>query len=1025
MPDAQEREKKWDGGGIEVLHAKVRGRLRLHIPALYRSVSIGRRIERTLSEDENIHRVRVNELTGTVLVTYAGDTDARQILGMISALLQMPLSERDESAGTGPGMGVRHRISEVVALVAGAGRLFRHDAGETDLSRDRRRTPRLLADWHAQEATETLESLEVSDTQGLTTRDVGLRMERYGANVLQTYKGRSDFLIFLEQFMTLPVGILGVSAGVSLLTGGTVDAAVILSVALINAVIGFVTERHAERTILSLSDMRPRHIKVLRNGLVSSADMSGLVPGDIVMLEPGSYVPADMRLLESKRLSIDESSLTGESMPVEKQADIVLESATPLGERCNMAFMGTIATGGTAKAVVIATGLDTELGQIQSMLESVQPPDTPIEVQLDSLSTQLGILSGAVCAGVFVLGVARGMSWIEMLKASTSLAVAAVPEGLPAVATSTLALGINEMRRHHVAIRRLSAVETLGSVQSFCFDKTGTLTQNNMKVVDLVLGSERIEMAEAGIVLTPDVRRLLEIIVLCNEALAREDGRFAGSATEIALLELARNSGLEPQALRERYPLLEQQPRAEGRPLMSSLHRAPNGRRLVAVKGSPAEVLSRCNYFLDKKTVLDDATRQQILLLNEQMAADALRVLGVAYCFIGAGEELHAEHLIWVGLTGMTDPLRPGMQALMKDFHEAGIKTVMITGDQSATAHAVARELQLADGRPEKILDAVSLDQMDSELLRGLAADVNVFARVSPAHKLRIVQAYQDAGQVVAMTGDGINDAPALKAADNGVAMGESGTDVARSVADVVLEDDNLRTMYTAVRQGRSIYDNIRKTIHFLLSTNLTEIEIMVAGIGLGLGQPLNPMQLLWINLLSDIFPGLALSQEPPEDDVMKRPPRDPKEAIIPRQDLARMGLESLSITGTALVNYIYALRRYGPGPKGSTLAFNTLVVGELLHAISCRSHSHSIYSRGSLPRNIYLEYALGGSLLAQAGANLIPGLRKLLGMAPLNALDMVMIIVGSILPLLVNEGLKEIALPGQGDDDEKGAEQS
>jgi P-type Ca2+ transporter type 2C len=1025
MPDAKKPEKKRKGSGIEVLHATVQGRLRLHIPALYRSVSTRKRIEQALSADENIHRVRANELTGTVLVSYAGDAEVRQILGMISGLLQMPLRERGEFAGTGPGKAARRRISDIAGLVAGAGHLFKPEAEETNLSRDRHRTTRPSGDWHAREVASILASLEVSDVMGLTSRDVWLRKERYGANVLQTYKGRSDFLIFLEQFMTLPVGILGVSAGVSILTGGTVDAAVILSVVLINAVIGFVTERHAERTILSLSDMRPRHIKVLRNGVISTADMSGLVPGDIVMLEPGSYVPADVRLLETKRLSIDESSLTGESMPVEKQADTILESATPLGERCNMAFMGTIATGGTAKAVVIGTGLDTELGQIQSMLESVQPPDTPIEVQLDSLSTQLGILSGAVCAGVFVLGIARGMSWIEMLKASTSLAVAAVPEGLPAVATSTLALGINEMRRHHVAIRRLSAVETLGSVQSFCFDKTGTLTQNNMKVVDVVLGRERIELDETGVTLIPDVRRLLEMIVLCNEALTREDGRFAGSATEIALLELARNSGLEPRALRERYPLLEQQPRAEGRPLMSSLHRAPNGRRLVAVKGSPAEVLARCDYFLDKKTELDDATRQRILLLNEQMAADALRVLGVAYCFIGAREELHAENLIWVGLTGMTDPIRPGMKALMKDFHEAGIKTVMITGDQSATAHAVARELQLADGRPEKILDAVSLDQMDAELLRGLAADVNVFARVSPAHKLRIVQAYQDAGQVVAMTGDGINDAPALKAADNGVAMGESGTDVARSVADVVLEDDNLRTMYTAVRQGRSIYDNIRKTIHFLLSTNLTEIEIMVVGIGLGLGQPLNPMQLLWINLLSDIFPGLALSQEPPEADIMQRPPRDPKEAIIPRQDLAQMGKESLSITGSALINYIYGLRRYGPGPRSSTLAFNTLVTAELLHAISCRSRTHSIFSRGSLPRNIYLEYALGGSLLAQAGANLIPGLRRLLGMAPLNALDVLMITVGSILPLLVNEGLKEIGLPGQGSDDKKGAEQS
>jgi Ca2+-transporting ATPase len=442
MPDVHEQDKNSKGGSIEVLHATVHGRLRLRIPALYRAIALRRRIEERLAADENIHRVRANELTGTVLVSYAGDADVRQILGMISALLDMPLREREASDRV---TMARKQIPGIAGVMARAGRVFQYKAKEREPSSEKRRARGPSEDWHAHEAASVLELLKVSEALGLTSRDVGLRKERYGANLLQTYKGRSDFLIFLEQFMTLPVGILGVSAGVSVLTGGSIDAAVILSVVLINAVIGFVTERHAERTILSLSDMRPRHVKVLRNGVISNAEMSGLVPGDIVMLEPGSYVPADMRLLETKRLSIDESSLTGESMPVEKQAHAVLEAATPLGERSNMAFMGTIATGGTAKAVVIATGLDTELGRIQSMLESVQPPDTPIEVQLDSLSTQLGILSGVVCAGVFGLGVARGMSWIEMLKASTSLAVAAVPEGLPAVATSTLALGINEM----------------------------------------------------------------------------------------------------------------------------------------------------------------------------------------------------------------------------------------------------------------------------------------------------------------------------------------------------------------------------------------------------------------------------------------------------------------------------------------------------------------------------------------------------------------------------------------------------
>jgi Ca2+-transporting ATPase len=500
-----------------------------------------------------------------------------------------------------------------------------------------------------------------------------------------------------------------------------------------------------------------------------------------------------------------------------------------------------------------------------------------------------------------------------------------------------------------------------------------------------------------------------------------EDGAPVGSATEIALIDLASNQGLDVRGLRNMHPLLELHPRAEGRPLMSSLHGTLEGQQMIAVKGSPGEVLQRCDYFMDENQQLDEAYRQQILQLNEQMAGDALRVLGMACRYLNDSDEMHSQGLVWLGLVGMTDPLRKGMPELMQAFHQAGIKPVMITGDQSATAHAVARELKLSNERPEKILDTISLDQMEPDMLRALVPDVDVFSRVSPAHKLRIVQAYQESGQVVAMTGDGVNDAPALKAADNGVAMGRSGTDVARSAADVVLEDDNLQTMYTAVQQGRSIYANIRKTVHFLVSTNLTEIEIMVISIALGLGLPLNPMQLLWINLLSDIFPGLALSQEPPEEDVMQRPPRDPRESILPREDLAHMGVESLSITGVALAGYLYAITRYGVGPRASTVAFNTLTISELLHAISCRSRTHSFYHDKFLPKNLYLELALGGSVAAQIAANLIPGIRRLLGMTPMSVMDTLVVLTSSGLPLLINEALKDIKFTGDARDIEEG----
>jgi len=1008
---------------IEVLHQGVPGRLRVRIPALYRSARLRRQIEKALSSEGEIQSIKASEITGTVLLRYTQSTQTGQIIELLTTLLEMPVQgpadsgrkRPDKEKTEGPLFDLRSQIRSLLGLI--------NNGAPT---RPPARSGIPVHSWHAMERPAILEMLNVIPGQGLNLEEIKTRQARYGLNTFEASKRRSDYFIFLEQFMTLPVGILGVSAGISVLTGGAADAAIILSVVMINAVIGFLTERHAEKTILSLADMRPRHIRVLRAGEVTKTEMIDLVPGDIVLLEPGSYVPADLRLLETRRLTLDESSLTGESMPIEKDAHLLLRADSPLADRSNMAYMGTIATGGTGKGVVVATALETELGQIQAMLADVQQPKTPIEAQLGALGSRLAIVSGVLCVGIFGLGMVRGAGWLEMLKSSISLAVAAVPEGLPAVATSTLALGIAEMRHHNVAIRHLPAVETLGSVQTFCLDKTGTLTQNRMEVVEIVLGQDRLILQDGRLQNEQEkgvktLQRLLEVSVLCNEVMFGEDGGPVGSATEIALVDLASNQGLDVRGLRNEHPLLELHPRAEGRPLMSSLHGTLEGRHLIAVKGSPAEVLQRCDFFMDENQLLDDVSRQQVLQLNERMASDALRVLGMACRTLNDGDEMHSEGLVWLGLVGMTDPLRPGMPELMQAFHLAGIKPVMITGDQSATAHAVARELKLSNGRPEKILDAVGLDQMDPDMLRALVPDVDVFSRVSPAHKLRIVQAYQQSGQVVAMTGDGVNDAPALKAADNGVAMGRSGTDVARSVADVVLEDDNLRTMYTAVQQGRSIYANIRKTVHFLVSTNLTEIEIMVISIALGLGQPLNPMQLLWINLLSDIFPGLALSQEPPEEDVMLRPPRDPRESILPREDLAHMGVESLSITGVALAGYLYAIARYGVGSRASTVAFNTLTTSELLHAVSCRSRTHSFYHDQFLPRNLYLELALGGSLAAQVAANLIPVVRRLLGMTPMSTLDTLVVLASSGLPLLINEALKDVKFTADAQSDEDG----
>jgi Ca2+-transporting ATPase len=508
--------------------------------------------------------------------------------------------------------------------------------------------------------------------------------------------------------------------------------------------------------------------------------------------------------------------------------------------------------------------------------------------------------------------------------------------------------------------------------------------------------------------------RLLQVIALCNEtgeAYKDTNRVFNGSPTENALVELAVNAGIDITQLHEKHPRFKTQFRSEDRPYMCTCHKITPRKQLAAVKGSPQQVLELCvAYYEDgKKHPLTDEVKQQISAANDRMAGDALRVLGVACAEHQLDEENVCAQLTWLGLVGMIDPLRTGMTSLIHTFHNAGIHTIMITGDQAATAYAIGRQLNLSESEPLQILDSTRLDKLDPELLKGLVGKVHVFARVSPAHKLKIVQALQQTGKVVAMTGDGINDGPALKAANIGVAMGGATTDVARSVSDVVLEDDNLHTMIEAVHQGRTIYTNIRKTIHYLISTNLSEIEVMLAGVSLGLGQALNPMQLLWINLVTDIFPGLALSMEAAEPDIMQQPPRNPEEKIIRREDFHRMARESAVITAGSLASYAYAALRYGPGVQANTQLFNTLTTAQLLHAYSTRSEHYSVFSKTRLPRNKYLDLAVGGSLTLQALAMMIPGLRNLLGSAPAGLLDILVTAGSASASLLINESIKEI----------------
>ncbi|MFZ0255371.1 MAG: HAD-IC family P-type ATPase [Gammaproteobacteria bacterium] len=972
-----------------------------------------RMLEAILPRVSYLRRVEASTLTGNVLVFYDVRISSSEIIDRLAVALDDAIAPEPSVKSAPRRRSTRHLgVPETGRFSAGAqpGNAVRRSPLTEPLS------------WHAWAGDEVLATLQSSAPWGLAHEEAAARLLRFGPNVLPKARQTSALRLLLSQFVSPPIALLGVSAAVAVATGGWLDAAAILGVVVINAIIGFVTESQTQRIIAALDETAPPPVLTVREGSRHQISAEHIVAGDILLLFPGSRIPADARLLEATRLSIDESGLTGESMPVVKDPRRILPADTPLADRLNMVYSGTLVTGGSGKAVVIATASDTEMGQIQAMVGEAQAPKTPMERQLGRLGGQLAVLSGAVCGAVFVGGLLRGYGWVIMLKSAVSLAVAAVPEGLPTVATTTLALGIREMRRRRVLIRQLSAVEALGSIQVLCLDKTGTLTLNRMTIVGLHAGMQQLSIEDGrflvgdGSVLADShhhLQRLLETGALCSEVdlkVEPEGTVLTGSPTEQALVQCALQAGIDVAALRAECPMLGLEHRSEEQNYMISEHRTSEGGRWIAVKGSPAQVLALCRWYLvdHERQLLTPAERAAILTQNDAMAGEALRVLGLAYGRENHGAPLASGELCWLGLVGMTDPLRPGMVRLLKRIHRAGIQTVLITGDQSPTAYAVGKQLHVSDGAPLEILDSTSLEKLDPEMLAGVVRRVHVFSRVSPAHKLQIVQALQRAGRMVAMTGDGINDGPALKAADLGVAMGKGGTEAARSVADVVLEDDNLNTLVIAIRQGRTVYSNIRKALRFLLATNFTEIEVMAVGIAMGLGQPLTPMQLLWINLITDILPGLALALEPPESATMEQPPRAPEAAVITGADLGRLAGESAVITAGTLASFGYALLRYGSGPRASTQAFTTLTLGQLLHALSCRSETHSLLAKDALPANHYLDIGLSGSLFAQLLTVLVPGLRHLLGTTPLALSDGLVAAAGAVGPLLINEAIKK-----------------
>jgi len=865
-------------------------------------------------------------------------------------------------------------------------------------------------DAHALAVEEVLRRLGTS-SRGLTEKEAAARLLRDGPNRIADITGRGDLRILLDQFNSVPVALLGGSGLASLAMRAYGDAAAITAVLAANGAIGFVTERHAERTVAGLRKLAPGVATVVRGGHERTLPSHEVVAGDVLVLKPGQPIAADARVIEAHRLSVNEAPLTGESLPVRKSPLDVLRAGTPLGERTNVVHLGTVVSGGLGHAVVIAVGEATALGGIRTLAQEAEAPRTRLQVELDGLGKRLAIGATALCAGVVVAGLLRGRAAGPLLRSAVALGVAAIPEGLPTVATSLLASGIRSMQKRNVFARSLDAIENLGAVDVVCLDKTGTLTENRMHVASVVLGRAREFVADrrAG---RPGLRPphdALLVCALCNE-LQREGAGWQGSATELALMQLADEHGLDIGATRRSWPQLAMKQRSEHHPYMVTLHLEPGGGALVAVKGRPHEVLSRCTSWFDGRgpRPLVPYVRRQLLRLNDELASRGHRVLALA-CRRQRSRALgETGGLTWLGMVGLADRVRPDVAGTIERFRAAGIQPKMLTGDQLGTAQAVARQIGLDDGNG--VVDAGNLPER-ADALAAHAEHAVGFSRTTPGMKLELVRALQRRGHVVAMTGDGINDGPAMKMADVGVAMGATGTDFAHAMADLVLQGDHPADLLQAIAEGRTAYLNVKKAVKYLVATNLSELALTGLCAVIGLPDPLDPLALLWTNLITDVSPAIALGLEPAEPDILERPPFRRTGGLLDRSDWRRVMTDGGIMTATTFAAFLYGLSRYGPGPKARTIAFMTLTGSQLAYALTARSESRITDPR--LRSNRLLNRVTAASLALQAGTVILPPLRGVLRTAPLGPVDWLVVAGAAALPALMRELTKTAPADG------------
>jgi P-type Ca2+ transporter type 2C len=905
--------------------------------------------------------------------------------------------------------------------------------------------PPIVGTWHTSSPDALAAALHTSFDGGLSDHEARQRLQQEGFNELPEAPPPSLVKLFLSQFTSVIVWVLIGAAVISGLLEDWIDAVAILAIVLLNGILGFVQEFRAERSLAALRKMSVATARVVRDGIVLSIPARELVRGDLILLEAGDRIPADARLIYTTNFQTQEASLTGESTPVEKSVDVLSQTDLPLAERTNIVFMGTVAVSGKARAVVVATALRTELGRIAAMIQKAteaERAETPLQRRLEQFGYTLLWLALGVVTVVFVLGYLRGEPAVLMLLTAVSLAVAAVPEGLPAVVTITLALGVTRMVKRNALIRKLPAVETLGSATVICSDKTGTLTKNEMTVTRLLSGDRVFEVTGEGYEpigeireasgvplpltpypsrLFPALRELLTAAVLCNGAtLRQEEGtwKILGDPTEGALLVAAAKVALTIETFDQAYHFLGEVPFDPERKMMTIVRRTPAG-PVAYVKGAPDVLLRHCTHRLAMDGTTEPITesiRTAILDANASFAHQALRVLAMAHRRLDGEPKVYRaqeleDRLVFLGLAAMKDPLRPEAKAAVQACHDAGIRTVMITGDHKDTAVAIAEELR---GVKESIrsLSGMELDRLSDEELVKTVDQVAVYARVSAEHKLRIVKAWKAQGAIVAMTGDGVNDAPAVKAADIGVAMGIAGTDVTKEAADMVVTDDNFASIAAAVEEGRGIFDNIRKTIYYLLSCNVSEVLVMLFATLIGFPLPLLPIQILWMNLVTDGFPALALAVDPKSPDLMKQPPRQPEARLLDGGTLLTIGAQGVMLGAISLGAFAYSL--YGlhqEVEQARAVAFTVMVIAQLVHAFNCRSERWSLFQVG-LWTNRPLLLAFTLSLGTQVVVLTVPAVSTIFKVVPLPIEDWALMGAMGLLPFVIMETVKLLRRP-------------